>query len=219
MRSHSKQDLRNVSPERALEILREGNLRFVNNLKSNRNLLQQVNETSEGQYPFALILSCMDSRTSAELIFDQGLGDIFSVRIAGNCVNNDILGSMEFACKVVGSKLILVLGHTRCGAITGACRGVEMGHLTALLDRIRPAVESTPTDGVESEAEFIDRVAVRNVHLALDQIVERSPILREMLEQDEICIAGGIYDISTGVVSFMDEHVLSGSHNDMAEAK
>jgi carbonic anhydrase len=219
MRAHSRDDLRNVSPERALEILREGNLRFVNNLKANRNLLQQVNETSEGQYPFALILSCMDSRTSAELIFDQGLGDIFSVRIAGNCVNNDILGSMEFACKVAGSKLILVLGHTRCGAITGACRGVEMGHLSGLLDRIRPAVESTSSEGVESESEFIERVAVRNVHLALDQIVERSPILREMLERDEICIAGGIYDISTGVVSFMDDHVLSGSRTDMARVK
>ena len=134
-----------ITPSMALELLKEGNKRFINNLKVNRNLLQQANETSDGQYPFAVILSCIDSRTSAELIFDQGLGDIFSVRIAGNIINEDILGSMEFACKVAGSKIIVVLGHTKCGAVKGACDHVEMGNLTALLAKIRPAVDDEMT--------------------------------------------------------------------------
>ena len=129
-----------TSPQEALELLREGNYRFLNNLESNRDLLQQINETRDGQFPFAAILSCIDSRTSAELIFDQGLGDIFSIRIAGNVVNDDILGSMEFACKIAGSKLIVVLGHTKCGAITGACDNVQMGNLSTLLNKIQPSV-------------------------------------------------------------------------------
>src|SRR5215510_7143314 len=140
MRTHSKESQSSLTPDTALEILKEGNERFVNNLKANRNLLQQVNETSEGQFPFATILSCIDSRTSAELIFDQGLGDIFSIRIAGNILNEDILGSMEFGTKVVGTKIIVVLGHTRCGAIVGACNHVEMGNLTTLLNKIQPAI-------------------------------------------------------------------------------
>src|SRR6187402_3978726 len=140
MRTHSKETQSSLTPDLALQILKDGNKRFLNNLKANRNLLQQVNETSEGQFPFATILSCIDSRTSAELIFDQGLGDIFSIRIAGNIVNTDILGSMEFACKVAGSKLIVVLGHTKCGAVKGACDHVEMGNLTELLSKIQPSV-------------------------------------------------------------------------------
>src|SRR5690348_10858062 len=138
MRTQTKEMQTALTPEMALDILKKGNERFINNLKTNRNLLQQVNETSDGQHPFAVILSCIDSRTSAELIFDQGLGDIFSVRIAGNIINEDILGSMEFGCKVAGSKIIVVLGHTRCGAVMGACDHVEMGNLTALLTKIRP---------------------------------------------------------------------------------
>ena len=138
MRTHNKESQSIITPAIALQILKEGNQRFVNNLKYNRNLLQQVNETRDGQWPFAVILSCIDSRTSAELIFDQGLGDIFSVRIAGNITNEDILGSMEFACKVAGSKLIVVLGHTKCGAVKGACDHVEMGNLTALLSKLQP---------------------------------------------------------------------------------
>jgi carbonic anhydrase len=134
-----------ITPGQALELLKEGNKRFINNLKINRNLLQQANETSDGQHPFAVILSCIDSRTSAELIFDQGLGDIFSVRIAGNIINEDILGSMEFGCKVAGSKIIVVLGHTKCGAVKGACDHVEMGNLTALLTKLRPAVDDEDT--------------------------------------------------------------------------
>src|SRR5688572_18126545 len=139
MKTLTKEMQMSLTPVKAIDLLKEGNKRFVNNLKVNRNLLQQVNETSGGQYPLAVVLSCIDSRTSAELIFDQGLGDIFSVRIAGNILNEDILGSMEFATNVVGTKIIMVLGHTKCGAIVGACNHVEMGNLTTLLKKIEPA--------------------------------------------------------------------------------
>ena len=206
MRTQTKETQTNLTPATALSILKQGNERFVNNLKANRDLLKQVNETSEGQHPFAVILSCIDSRTSAELIFDQGLGDIFSVRIAGNCVNEDILGSMEFACKVVGVKLIVVLGHSRCGAVKGACDDVRMGNLTALLNKIRPAVDDTRTLGERngSDPAFVELVAHRNVELAMEQIVQRSPILKEMLEAKSIGIAGGMYDVQTGVVQFIE---------------
>ena len=140
MKAHTKETQSSLTPRMALDILKEGNDRFVKNLKAQRDLLGQVNATRDGQWPFATILSCMDSRTSAELVFDQGLGDIFSIRIAGNIVNTDILGSMEFACKVAGSKLIVVLGHTKCGAVKGACDHVEMGNLTEVLAKLQPAV-------------------------------------------------------------------------------
>ena len=204
MRTQTKETQTDLTPDTALTILKQGNERFVNNLKANRDLLKQVNETSDGQHPFAVILSCIDSRTSAELIFDQGLGDIFSVRIAGNCVNEDILGSMEFACKVVGVKLIVVLGHSRCGAVKGACDDVRMGNLTALLNKIRPAVDDIRGTGTGngSDPEFVERVAGRNVELAMEQIAQRSPILKEMLGAGDIGIVGGIYDVQTGVVEF-----------------
>ena len=194
-----------ITPAMAIDILKEGNKRFVNNLKVNRNLLQQANETSDGQHPFAVILSCIDSRTSAELIFDQGLGDIFSVRIAGNILNEDILGSMEFACKVAGSKIIVVLGHTKCGAVKGACDHVEMGNLTALLSKIQPAVydESTVKENrTSSNTEFVEKVATINVKRTVHGIMERSTILKEMIEKGEIGIVGGTHDISTGEVNF-----------------
>ena len=136
MKTLTKEMQAAITPAMALELLKEGNKRFVNNLKVNRNLLQQANETSDGQHPFAVILSCIDSRTSVELIFDQGLGDVFSVRIAGNIINEDILGSMEFSCKLIGAKIIVVMGHSHCGAIKGACDDVEMGNLTALLCKL-----------------------------------------------------------------------------------
>jgi carbonic anhydrase len=199
-----------ITPEMALKLLVEGNQRFINNLKANRNLLEQANETSDGQHPFAVILSCIDSRTSAELIFDQGLGDVFSIRIAGNILNEDILGSMEFACKVAGSKIIAVLGHTRCGAIKGACDHVEMGNLTALLSKIQPAVydEKTETQNRNSSnPAFVEKVSLINVKRTVNSIVERSPILKEMLEKGEIKLVGGIHDISTGAVTF-DENFL-----------
>jgi carbonic anhydrase len=194
-----------ITPKTALELLKEGNKRFVNNLKVNRNLLQQANETADGQHPFAVILSCIDSRTSAELIFDQGLGDVFSIRIAGNVLNQDILGSMEFGCKVAGSKIIVVLGHTKCGAIKGACDHVEMGHLTMLLNKIRPAVDSetaTKENRNSKNAEFVENVAVINVERTVKGIIEQSPILKEMIEKGEIGIVGGTHDISTGGVQF-----------------
>src|SRR5688572_33510100 len=166
MKTLTKEMQMNLTPSMAIELLKEGNKRFINNLKINRNLLEQVNETSSGQYPFAVILSCIDSRTSAELIFDQGLGDVFSIRIAGNIINEDILGSMEFGCKVAGARAIVVLGHTKCGAVKGACDHVEMGNLTALLTKIRPAVEDevvTTTNRNSNNSVFVENVATINV--------------------------------------------------------
>lgn len=210
MRTQTKETQAQLTPTRAKEILVEGNKRFVNNLKANRNLLQQVNETSTGQFPFAIILSCIDSRTSAELIFDQGLGDIFSARIAGNIVNEDILGSMEFACKVAGSKLIVVLGHTNCGAIKGACDHVELGNLTGLVKKITPSVDAVDYKGDRSSknSEFVDKVAETNVHHMIDEIQEKSGILSDMIRNGEIDIVGGMYDVETGVVNFY-EHSLN----------
>lgn len=207
MRTLTKELQAAITPAKALDLLKEGNKRFVNNLKINRNLLQQANETSEGQYPFAVVLSCIDSRTSAELIFDQGLGDLFSVRIAGNIVNEDILGSMEFACKIAGSKIVVVLGHTKCGAVKGACDHVEMGNLTALLSKIRPAVdEETTVNGNRSSgnAEFVEKVTNINVRRTMKSILERSPILKEMVETGKISLVGGCHDITTGVVTFFE---------------
>ncbi len=208
MKTLTKEMQDSITPSMALELLKEGNKRFVSNLKINRNLLQQANETSDGQHPFAIILSCIDSRTSAELIFDQGLGDIFSVRIAGNIINEDILGSMEFACKVAGSKIIVVLGHTKCGAIKGACDHVEMGNLTALITKIRPAVddELTITENRHSgNGAFVEKVATINVKRTVKSIVERSPILKEMLEKGEIGLVGGIHDINNGKVTLYQD--------------
>lgn len=205
MKTLTKESQEALSPESALELLVEGNKRFVNNLKVNRNLLQQANETCDSQHPFAVILSCIDSRTSAELIFDQGLGDIFSVRIAGNVVNDDILGSMEFGCKLEGSKIIVVLGHTRCGAIKGACDHLEMGHITALLAKITPAVkdETSVTENRNSHnLEFVDKVAKINVKRTVDSIIKGSPMLQEMIENGKIGIIGGLHNISTGTVEF-----------------
>ncbi|HAO46431.1 MAG TPA: carbonic anhydrase family protein [Ferruginibacter sp.] len=207
MKTLNKETQSQIIPRKALEILQNGNSRFVNNLKANRNLLEQVNETSEGQWPFAIVLSCIDSRTSAELIFDQGLGDIFSVRIAGNIVNTDILGSMEFACKVAGSKLIVVLGHTKCGAVKGACDHVEMGNLTELLSKLQPAVyaerETQDNDKRNSKnPAFVENVSAINVRRTVKSIIERSFIIEQMVENGEIGVVGAMYDVETGKVEF-----------------
>ena len=194
-----------ITPSMAIDILKEGNKRFMNNLKANRNLLEQANETSDGQHPFAVILSCIDSRTSAELIFDQGLGDIFSIRIAGNIINEDILGSMEFACKVAGSKIIVVLGHSKCGAVKGACDHVEMGNLTGLLHKIQPAIQSEKTEinnRSSSNAAFVEKVAELNVAHTVASIRERSPILDELIASGEVGILGGMHNLSNGEVTF-----------------
>ena len=207
MKTLTKEMQNAISPSKALDILKEGNRRFVNNLKINRNLLQQANETSDGQHPFAVILSCIDSRTSAELIFDQGLGDVFSVRIAGNIVNEDILGSMEFGCKVAGAKIIVVLGHTKCGAIKGACDNVELGNLTSLISKIKPAVDQetvTSNNKTSSNASFVENVAELNVSLSVKNILLKSPIIAEMVKNDQIGIVGGVHDISTGEVKFFE---------------
>ena len=208
MKAHNKETQAQMTPRKALQFLQEGNNRFINNLKANRNLLEQVNETRDGQWPFATILSCIDSRTSAELIFDQGLGDIFSVRIAGNIVNTDILGSMEFACKVAGSKLIVVLGHSKCGAVKGACDHVEMGNLTELLSKIQPAVyqeKETSDDRTSKNSGFVENVAEINVKRSVKNIIERSFVLEQMLEEGQIGIVGAMHDIESGKVIFYDD--------------
>ncbi|MFC4739199.1 carbonic anhydrase family protein [Flavobacterium ponti] len=209
MKAHTRESQATMTPQKSLQFLKEGNQRFQNNLKANRNLLEQVNDTSDGQFPFATILSCIDSRVSAELVFDQGLGDIFSVRIAGNFVNEDILGSMEFACKLAGTKLIVVLGHTACGAVKGACDGAKMGNLTKLIEKITPAVNAVkePKDASErnsKNSEFVDEVAKINVQLTIDRIHAESPILAEMENNGEIKIVGAMYDINTGAVTFFE---------------
>ena len=207
MKTLTKEMQNAITPSMALNLLKDGNKRFVNNLKFNRNLLQQANETSDGQHPFAVILSCIDSRTSAELIFDQGLGDVFSVRIAGNVVNEDILGSMEFGCKVAGAKIIVVLGHKKCGAIKGACDNVALGNLTGLIEKIKPAVnqETTTTENrTSSNANFVENVAELNVSLSVKNILLKSPIIAEMVKNEEITIVGGVQDISSGEVKFFE---------------
>ena len=210
MRTLTRESRDKISPIEAIEILRKGNGRFVENLKINRNLLQQVNETSNGQHPFAVILSCIDSRTSAELIFDQGLGDIFSVRIAGNIQNADILGSLEFSCKVAGAKVVVVLGHTKCGAVKGACDHVKLGNLTTLLEKLKPAVDgekSTTLERNASNSEFVEKVASLNVKITQKQIMKNSPILLEMIDKGEIALIGGMYDVETGLVNFYDDEI------------
>lgn len=209
MKAHTRETQSTMTPEKSLQFLKEGNLRFQNNLKANRNLLEQVNDTSDGQFPFATILSCIDSRVSAELVFDQGLGDIFSVRIAGNFVNQDILGSMEFACKLAGTKLIVVLGHTACGAVKGACDDAKLGNLTGMLAKIKPAVKAVtePSDislRNSSNSEFVDNVSAKNVQLTIERIMEESDVLAEMQINGEIRILGAMYDINTGAVNFYE---------------
>lgn len=201
MRKHSKEYLANLTPYQGYELLLEGNERFVNNLKCDHDHLEMINETREGQYPFAVILSCMDSRTSAELIFDQGLGDLFSIRIAGNIVNNDILASLEYAIKYVGSKVLMVLGHTECGAIKSAKQGVEDGHITDLLKRIQPSISKAMLLD-DNNYMFEDYVAYANVENSLEQILNRSEIIKEMFEKGEIGIVGGVYNVENGKVDF-----------------
>ena len=208
MEAQTKEAQDKMTPDKSLNELRLGNQRFVNKNQLNRDLLQQVKQTSAGQYPFATILSCIDSRVSSELIFDQGIGDIFSVRIAGNFVNEDILGSMEFACKLAGTKLILVLGHTACGAVKGACDHARLGNLTALINKIEPAVEAVTEPKEESQRNssninFVNTVAEKNVEMTISNIRSSSPVLAEMEEQRSIKIIGGMYDIDTGIVHFM----------------
>ena len=209
MKAHTKETQATMTPKKALDFLTEGNQRFQDNLKAHRNLLEQVNDTSTGQFPFATILSCIDSRVSAELIFDQGLGDIFSIRIAGNFVNQDILGSMEFGCKLAGTKLVVVLGHTSCGAIKGACDNAKLGNLTAMLNNIKPAVNAVlepkeASSRTSSNLDFVDNVAARNVALTIERIRRESEVLTTMEENGEIMIVGAMYNINDGSVNFIN---------------
>jgi carbonic anhydrase len=204
MRTQTKEIQTTLTPQRALELLREGNGRFQANLKVNRNLLEQVNITADGQYPFAVILSCIDSRTSAELIFDQGLGDIFSVRVAGNVLNDDILGSMEFACKLAGSKLIVVLGHSACGAVKGAVDGVKLGKLTGLLHKIQPAVELAMKSGELPSDDVVQRVAEKNVEHVVREVREKSPVLEAMIAEGQVGIVGAMYSVQWGTIEFQE---------------
>lgn len=202
----SKDKRDKLTPAEVLELLKAGNLRFIQNIKLNRDLLEQVNETATGQYPYATILSCMDSRTTSELIFDQGLGDIFAIRIAGNIINDDILGSMEYACKVVKSKVIVVMGHTNCGAVKGACDDFELGHLTPLLSKIRPAIykeKSILENRHSSNPKFVEKVAYLNVSNSMEAIITRSVVLNELVNKKKVGLVGAMYDVSTGKVSWL----------------
>lgn len=200
MKKHSKEYLETLTPYQGYELLKEGNKRFINNLKADHDHLELLNQTREGQYPFAVILSCMDSRTSSELIFDQGLGDLFSIRVAGNIVNNDILASIEYAVKYIGTKVLMVLGHTECGAIKSAKQGVTDGHLTDLLNRIQPSITKALLD--DKDYMFNDKVAYANVENSLEEILKRSKIVKELFENKKIGIVGGVYNIQNGEVDF-----------------
>ena len=195
-----------LTPESTLELLKAGNERFVDGEMMNRNYMEQVEATADGQHPFAVVLSCIDSRVPPELVFDQGVGDIFTARVAGNFVNTDILGSMEFATAVAGSKLIVVLGHTECGAVKGACDHVEMGNLTHLLSNIGPALYATETDGERSSSnrEFVHAVTEKNVHNNVQNVLERSSIIQAQVQNGEVMVIGALHNVATGEVTFYD---------------
>ncbi len=196
-----------ITPTDALELLFEGNERFTGKSPFKRNLNEQVRQTAKGQYPFAAVVSCIDSRIPTEIVFDQGIGDIFNARIAGNFVNEDILGSLEFACKLAGSKLIVVMGHTSCGAVKGACDHAKLGNLTQMLDKIAPAVNATATqpgeDRSSNNLDFVNRVAIENVKRTVQKIKSDSEVLREMAEKGEIAIVGAMYDVASGKVNLV----------------
>lgn len=192
-----------LTPTSTLQLLKEGNKRFIDKKMESRDLHEQVSITSGGQAPMAIVLGCVDSRVPLEVVFDMGIGDIFGARVAGNIVNEDILGSMEYACKVAGSKVVLVLGHTKCGAVTSACKGVELGNITALLSKIQPAVKKIIKDGDEVTSDKVEEVVVLNTKMAMENIRKESPILAEMEDNGEIIIVGGIYDVSSGSVNFL----------------
>lgn len=204
--TQTKQTQSAITPQKALQMLKDGNGRFVQGKMVQRNLMQQVKATGSGQFPFAAIVGCIDSRASNELIFDQGIGDIFSARIAGNFVNDDILGSLEFACAAAGAKLILVLGHTECGAVKGACDDVVLGNLTQTLANIKPAVAAVSgydSDRSSKNDKFVQAVTDKNVVLTVERIRERSLILRGMADKGQIGLAGAMYDVHNGKVTFM----------------
>ena len=204
MKTLTKKIQDSITPKDAYKLLADGNSRFVNNLQVGRDLQGQVSETSKGQFPFAVVLSCIDSRVPAEIVFDQGIGDLFSVRVAGNVINEDVLGSMEYACKVAGSKILVVMGHTKCGAVNAACNNVELGNITSLLSKIMPAVDMVKNSASEMSEKAIEEVGVQNIRLSIARIRNESPVLAEMEENQEIQIVGAIYDVVNGKVKFLD---------------
>lgn len=205
-KAQNKETQDSISPEQAIELLKLGNQRFLENSMLERSYEDQIQQTASGQYPFAVVLSCIDSRVPAELVFDQGIGDIFNVRVAGNFVNQDILGSIEYGCKVAGSKAVVVLGHASCGAVKGACDDVKLGHITGMLSKLKPAVEAVQEDGDRTSANpaFVQKVVDMNIHLTSEAIRTQSDVLREMEETGEITIVGAMYDVKTGEVTFSD---------------
>jgi len=207
MKAHTKETQAGMTLQSSTDALMEGNRRFLSKNPIKRDLIEQVMETQKGQYPFATVLSCIDSRIPTEIIFDQGVGDIFNARIAGNFINEDILGSLEFACKLAGSKVIMVLGHTSCGAVKGACDNAKLGNLTQMLDKIKPAVDLIKTEPGEERSsknlDFVNKVSAKNVELAINDIKEKSPVLKEMYDNGEIDIVGAMYHVSSGKVELM----------------
>ena len=208
MKAQTQQTQEAMSPDTALQALKDGNKRFVTSTQVSRDLMQQVADTSTGQYPFATVLHCIDSRVSAELVFDQGVGDLFSIRIAGNFVNEDILGSMEFATKLAGTKVVVILGHTACGAVKGACDHAKLGNLTGMLEKIAPAVSAVkdPEDvalRTSGNIDFVNRVAIKNVHMAIDNLRTMSPVLKQMEDAGDIKVVGAMYHIENGQVTFL----------------
>jgi len=205
--THTKDSQAAINHKDALQLLKEGNQRFLDKSTISRSFDKQIDLTSTGQYPFAAIVSCIDSRIPTEIVFDQGIGDIFNARIAGNFVNEDILGSLEFACKLAGSKLIVIMGHTSCGAVKGACDHAELGNLTGMLAKIKPAMAEVKTDeGVDRSSkniDFVNKVAVQNVHLTIAKLKADSPVLNEMISAGEIDVIGAMYDVKSGKVSFL----------------
>lgn len=204
--TQTKETSSKMTPQDALQMLKDGNKRFLSNALLKRDYSQQAAETAKGQYPFAIVLGCVDSRSPAEIIFDQGIGDIFNARVAGNISNDDILGSMEFACKVNGSKLIVVIGHTNCGAIKGACDDVHLGNLTTLLSKIKPAVDAVPDSGnrTSKNHEFVEKVSRENVLLTMQDIKKNSPILKDLIDNGTVILIGAMYDLETGEVTFYE---------------
>ena len=203
--TQTSQSQMEMTPEMAIQIMTNGNARFVQGNPLNRDLHSQVKETANGQYPFAAVVSCIDSRIPTEVIFDQGIGDIFNARVAGNFVNEDILGSLEFACKLAGSKVIVVMWHTSCGAVKGACDHAKLGNLTQMLEKISPAVNAIETapdvDRSSKNLDFVNKVSEKNVELTIENIKLHSPVLNEMLQNNKIKIIGAMYDVKTGMVT------------------
>ena len=201
MKAQNKEAQNKISPQKALDLLLEGNTRFLANLPATKNLREEVQQSSSGQYPFASILSCIDSRVATELIFDQGIGDLFNAKVAGNTINTDVIASLEYACHFAGSKLLLVLGHTKCGAITAACQNVKFGNITSLLKKFEPA--KSKVGKFEPEAEYVDAVAKENVIQMLAELKHQSPALAKLEREGSIKMAGAMYDVASGKVELI----------------